>query len=128
MPQRFIILLVVLLLMLSGNIFAQSKSQPIKINSVFNAGEIVCGDNLELVPLDISGWKKMSIKKDSCKLNLVPTSNFLLKINALDKIFYSSHLGFFCQKEIQLEKITSVPFRFRLGTLEYVNKMEGKKY
>lgn len=38
-----------------------------------------------------------------------------------------SHWGIMCIGEYKLEKKTGVPFRFRLGSLEYVNRLEGKK-
>ena len=51
-----------------------------------------------------------------------------LKIIPLQPGFYIKNLSFFCRQEIQLQKITLIPIRFRLGSLEYTNYLEGKPY
>ena len=40
--------------------------------------------------------------------------------------YYASQLGFFCKQEIKMDKITKVPFRFRLGSVAECNRLEGK--
>lgn len=40
--------------------------------------------------------------------------------------FISKNQGFICRKEWLLEKKTGLPLRVRLGSLDYVNKLEGK--
>jgi hypothetical protein len=49
-----------------------------------------------------------------------------IPVRLLPYDYYSNHLGFFCKKELQVEKITKLPIRIRLGGLDYVNNLEGK--
>ena len=41
--------------------------------------------------------------------------------------FYVRGLGIVCRNEWKMDKLMPVRLRFRLGSLDYVNKIEGKK-
>ncbi len=50
-----------------------------------------------------------------------------LKLGAvLPRNFATCNYGFFCKQELKLEKQTHVPIKFRLGSIEYTNWLEGK--
>lgn len=57
---------------------------------------------------------------------LIADSSKPVFFRLLPEDYYSKNLSFFCKKELQIEKITKVPVRFRLGSLEQVNALEGK--
>ena len=44
-----------------------------------------------------------------------------------DPAFYTKGLGFFCRKELELEKATSVKLRIRLGSVQQCDVLEGKE-
>ena len=48
------------------------------------------------------------------------------KYPVMSSDFYTANFGFFCKQELKFEKITKIPFRFRLGSLETTNRQEGK--
>ena len=41
--------------------------------------------------------------------------------------FYTCNIGFFCKRELLIEKAIKIPLRFRLGSLQQCNYYEGKK-
>jgi len=50
----------------------------------------------------------------------------VMNVNKLPQNYYSKSLGFFCKKELAIEKATNIPLRLRVGSLSYCNQLEGK--
>jgi hypothetical protein len=123
MPQRVFSFVVVLVLFFTGEIFSQKN--PPGNKTVANYNSLTDFANVSL----ISWNKERGMVTEKIKPALV-TNKFRLSLFALpqpvSRSFYFNCLGFFCKKELQVEKITSVPFRFRLGSLDYVNYLEQK--
>jgi hypothetical protein len=119
MPQRGFCFVVVLLLFFSVKSFSQRTARVYPkygIDSVhlilkkglgnFQDRGFQTGYNL---------WRDDSLKKVR-QLSKIP----------LEKNFYARNLSFFCRQELKLEKTISIPFRFRLGSVEYVDYLEKK--
>jgi hypothetical protein len=47
-------------------------------------------------------------------------------ICVLSADYYVTRLGFFCKEEINFEKATKIPFKFRLGSVAECDWLEGK--
>ena len=127
MSQRLCYFLVVFLLIQNGEIFGQKNpGNPIYFQPVLGFNDL---------PVT-TGFKNHSIGNKILKNffsnrffdgNQGNPGGFSLMSNSpVAPSYYSNCLGFFCKKELQLEKITAVPLRVRLGSLDYVNYLEQK--
>ena len=119
MAERPIQFVVVLILIFHGEIFSQLKPQKINypaINNPFASTRFV--NNYALKNLQKNA--REFFEKNQYNPALIRP------LFVLPGSFYSGHLSFFCRKEIQLEKTISIPLRFRLGSLGYVDYLEQK--
>ena len=129
MAERFFYLVVVLIFLSCGEFFGQSNpvEKIFKKSTPFYFGKYTSDFRQNNVKLSDSS-KTGTISSATCNssiLSLKPNSNILL-INALQQNCSQQRLSFFCRKEWQFEKATSIPLRIRLGSLEYTNYLEQK--
>ena len=126
MPQRITGFLVVLLLMFQGKIFGQETAFYIIPTGRFEyqPSDLIRGGNVSTGNyfLKRQGRDYLTTQKKKKKEAVFS----VLRSNLPGPGFYNRELGFFCKKELQLDKITPLPLRFRLGSLEYVNWLEKK--
>lgn len=129
MRERYCYFLVVFILIFCGKSFSQVDSS---INKPFRnySGSAILIDTADF---RLQGPKRCFVKfnqlyevlqKKGDSPCLPDIKSYLYQ--PVSKDFYSANLSFFCKKELQIEKLTSVPLRFRLGSLEYVNYLEQK--
>lgn len=79
---------------------------------------------------------KRDIVNDTSQRNLTAAAPLNMKLNVnsftntsvktVPSAFYYNSIGFFCKKELQIEKTLKFPVKFRLGSVAYTDQMEGK--
>lgn len=71
-----------------------------------------------------------SVRQKMDSLAVMRQFIFLVKPPPLPKQipgnFYAKQLPFFCNKELQVQKAVGFPVKFRIGSVEYCDRLEGK--
>ncbi len=77
----------------------------------------------------IMQYKPSILKKENNfnKKNLFNSADQRLFTTLLSSNYYTQNLGFFCKKELAVEKYLKVPLRIRLGSVQQCDYLEGKQ-
>jgi len=92
----------------------------------------ICSNAQNVNSLKISSQKSLilpCVKSPLYLSNIINTQNALLikPSSIISQNYYTEHFGIMCKKELAIEKATKIPLRFRLGSLQQCNYLEGKK-
>jgi len=127
MPERFFYLVVVLIFIIEGESFGQ-----------LTYVEKTRGRPNNFQEKDWSAWRtnnndrwhlnadKTIIRHGMFAYKFLNDNGSLIRQLPELKSYEVQSMSFFCRKEWQFEKATSIPLRIRLGSLEYTNYLEQK--
>ena len=93
---------------------------------------LVCKQTRGYAQTNISIWDSSQIVRyvkplpSLISIQTNPARATSAKPAVLSPDFYTQTIGYFCMKEIQMERAVKVPVRFRLGSVAYTDKMENK--
>lgn len=131
MPQRYFFVVVVLIFQSFGEILGQQKNVENFSSTLKNQSVLLTYNRLEFLSKNYSFFPEKSCKINvnnlvNLRLTIAQPSMLFKAYYPLSPAFYSDCLGWVCKKELQLERATTIPLRFRLGSLQYTNYLEGK--
>ena len=89
---------------------------------LFCAGIVSVSAFCQMAPIIFKTNGLNKIKADSAAIS----NNFVAVSMLVTPNFYHRNLAFFCRQEIKFEKTTKIPFKFRLGSVQQVDYLEGK--
>ena|SRR5438105_4787506 len=124
MKRFYKIITVFFLVLLSGVISAQNQVL-ITSGPVVFTPEKIPSFSLFRLPKKFPAAGLTIVNKEVAHLK--PDAVTAVSITTISNNFYTQQFGFFCKKELQLEKSTHIPLRVRLGSLEYANRLENKR-
>ncbi len=76
------------------------------------------------LPVQLNTNKGFTYSSSSFTYNKIYNN---LPVSGIPSNFYSCNLSFFCKQEKKFESVTKIPFKFRIGSVQYCDWMEGKK-
>jgi len=125
MYKKAKILFFCMIFVAGGAIGQNFTANPIVSTDFFNVkinySAIAANNNLAFF-YKYAGKKQTIIKTDIEPVIIMPS----FSCTVINANHYTTNFGFFCKKELQFEKVTKIPLRFRLGSLQYNDYLEGK--